>query len=103
MPNAFAAAIEAASAELAVEIARTSEQVVEAKRLRHRVYCEERGYEPGQNGLEQDEFDGNAAHVLLRSRVTGEVFGTVRLVLSKPESDLGFPMQRVCEDYVLTP
>lgn len=103
MPNAFAAAIEIASAELAVEIARTPEQVLEAKRLRYRVYCEERGYEPGQNGIEQDDFDANARHVLLRSRTTGEVFGTVRVVLSNPGDDLGLPMQRVCEDYVLAP
>jgi len=104
MQNAFAAAVENANAELVVEIARTPEQVLEAKRLRYRVYCEERGYEPGQDGIEQDEFDVNAHHVLVRSRITGEVFGTVRVVLSKPGQDkLGFPMQRVCEDYVLAP
>lgn len=103
MQNAFVAAVESASAELVVEIARTPEQVLEAKRLRYRVYCEERGYEPGQGGIEQDEFDVNAHHVLVRSRVTGEVFGTVRVVLSKSEDTLGFPMQRVCEDYVLAP
>lgn len=104
MQNAFAAAIETASAELVVEIARTPEQILEAKRLRYRVYCEERGYEPGQDGIEQDEFDANAHHVLVRSRVTGEVFGTVRVVLSAAEREgLGFPMQRVCDDYVLAP
>src|SRR3954453_12899383 len=103
MPNAFAAAIESASAELVVEIARTAEQVLEAKRLRYRVYCEERGYEPGEHGLEQDDFDANARHILLRNRATGEVFGTVRVVLSRADDELGFPMQRVCEDYVLAP
>jgi N-acyl-L-homoserine lactone synthetase len=104
MQNAFTAAIETANAELVVEIARTPEHVLEAKRLRYRVYCEERGYEPGQDGLEQDEFDVNAHHVLVRNRNTGDVLGTVRVVLSKPATDnIGFPMQRVCEDYVLGP
>src|ERR1700712_3195611 len=100
----FAAAIASAQQELVVEIARTPEQILEAKRLRYKVYCEERGFEPGEGGLEQDEFDANAHHVLVRSAATGEVYGTVRLVLSKRhEGGAGFPMQRVCEDYVLAP
>src|SRR5437764_6197064 len=104
MQNAFAEAIESVRNELAIEIARTPDQVLEAKTLRYRVYCEERGYEPGEGGVEQDEYDDNAHHVLIRSRVTGEVYGTVRVVLSKrDEGGLGFPMQRVCEDFVLAP
>jgi N-acyl-L-homoserine lactone synthetase len=104
MQAAFSSAIAAARQELSIEIARTTEQVTEAMQLRYRVYCDERGYEPGQNGIEQDEYDPNAQHVLVRSRVTGEVYGTVRVVLSKQnQGGLGFPMQRVCEDYVLGP
>jgi N-acyl-L-homoserine lactone synthetase len=104
MQSAFSDAVIASRNELDVEIARTPEQVLEAKRLRYQVYCQERGYEPGEGGLEQDEFDLNARHVLVRRRATGEVYGTVRVVLSKrDEGGLGFPMQRVCEDYVLAP
>jgi N-acyl-L-homoserine lactone synthetase len=102
--NSFANAIASAQQELVVEIARTPEQVLEAKKLRYRVYCEERGFEPGEGGIEQDEFDDNARHVLVRSRTTGEVFGTVRLVFGTEDADSkGLPMQRVCEDYVLAP
>lgn len=104
MQNAFVDAIATAQQELALEIARTPEQILEAKQLRYKVYCEERGYEPGEGGIEQDEFDDNAHHILVRSRATGEVYGTVRLVMSKrDQGGLGFPMQRVCEDYVLAP
>jgi len=104
MQAAFSHAIAAAREELSIEVARTEEQVLEAMRLRYRVYCEERGYEPGENGIEHDEFDPNAQHVLVRNRATGEVFGTVRVVLSKHEAGgLGFPMQRICENYVLAP
>src|SRR4051812_8215521 len=104
MQNAFAEAIENVRNELAIEVARTPEQVLEAKTLRYKVYCEERGFEPGEGGIEQDEYDDNAHHVLIRSRATGEVYGTVRVVLSKrDEGGLGFPMQRVCDDYVLAP
>jgi len=104
MQAAFSNAIAAAREELTIEVARTEAQILEAMRLRYRVYCEERGYEPGENGIEQDEFDRNARHVLVRNRATGDVYGTVRVVLSKQASGgLGFPMQRVCEDYVLAP
>lgn len=104
MQSAFNDAVTAARNELDVEIARTAEQVLLAKRLRYQVYCQERGYEPGEGGLEQDEYDQNARHVLVRRRATGEVYGTVRVVLSKQDDGgLGFPMQRVCDDYVLAP
>ena len=104
MTTAFTDAVRIAQQELVVEIARTPEQVLEAKKLRYRVYCEERGYEPGADGIEQDEFDGHARHVLVRSRVTGQVFGTVRIVLSDEErGNVAFPMARVCEEFVLAP
>ena len=47
MQNAFAEALESVRNELLLEVARTPEQVLEAKALRYRVYCEERGYEAG--------------------------------------------------------
>lgn len=102
--TAFTDAIAAASDELEIEIATTHEQLLSAQRLRHLVYCEERGFEPGVNGLEQDEFDAVSAHVLVRSRSTRNVLGTVRIVL--PTADAGpdgFPMRRACEAYVLAP
>lgn len=101
---AFNDAISIAKQELIVEHASTFEQIDEAQRLRHRVYCEERGFEPGQNGRETDEFDGNAHHVLVRSRITGCILGTVRVVLPKASArQESFPMNRVCEPYVLGP
>jgi len=104
MQTAFTHAIAVADTELQLEIARTPEQIVEAKKLRYRVYCEERGYEPGEGGIEQDEFDGHARHVLVRSRITGEIYGTVRVVLSDEDRSAdGFPMARVCESFVLGP
>lgn len=102
LQNAYTDALTNAVDEITVEIANTPEQILEAKQLRYQVYCEERGFEAGENGIEQDEYDGNARHVLVRSRITGKVYGTVRVVLSgTPEQPaLGFPMERVCEPYV---
>lgn len=102
--TSFSDAVEAASEELFIEQATTLRQVEKAQRLRYRVYCEERGFEPGVDGLETDEFDGAARHVLVRSRVTGATLGTVRVVLPPPEGGQdGFPMNRVCAPFVLAP
>ncbi len=102
MQLAFTDSVARASQELLVQVAELPEQVVEAKRLRYRVYCEERGFEPGEGGLEQDSFDGCSQHVLVRSRVTGAVYGTVRVVLPRrADASAGFPMQQFCQDWVL--
>ncbi|WP_426954300.1 N-acyl amino acid synthase FeeM domain-containing protein [Muricoccus radiodurans] len=104
LQSAYTDALTSAADELTVEVATTPQQAVEAKRLRYQVYCEERNFEPGANGLEQDEYDDASQHVLVRSRASGKVYGTVRLVLSGQGGiDLGFPMERVCDDYVLRP
>src|SRR6202020_923347 len=100
----FCDAIEAAAHEMTVEIARPPEQVLEAQRLRYKVYCKERGFEAGNDGLEQDAFDASSEHVLVRIVATGNICGTARVVCST--SDAGhdsFPMQRVCDRYVLAP
>ena len=104
MDYSIGAAIEAAQDELDIELATTAAQIQEAQRLRYKVYCEERGFEPGENGLEQDSFDMTARHVLVRGRQSGEVLGTVRVVLGAEEAGASsFPMNRVCERYVLAP
>jgi N-acyl-L-homoserine lactone synthetase len=69
----------------------------DAFQLRHQVYCLERGYEPGLGDIETDAFDSQARHVLLRHRATGEVLGTVRIVLAVPNVGYeSFPMQQAC-------
>ena len=103
MQTALSMAIAAADRELSIELARHPLQIIEAKRLRYRVYCEERGFEPGVNGLEQDEYDAHSYHVLVRSRATRQIYGTVRLILAEDPAGPGLPMERVCDDFVLAP
>ena len=91
--------VDAARNDYLVQVADTPALLSEAFRLRHQVYCVERGYETSTTGMESDGFDGNARHVLLRSRVTGQVLGTVRVVL--PASQTGLPMQQVCDRTLL--
>jgi N-acyl-L-homoserine lactone synthetase len=98
MPNrSISQAIDEFHSHFTVEIARSARQIALAHRLRHQVYCVERGFLSGDNGIEMDVYDAHSRHIVLMSRRTSEVMGTVRLVLSNP-ADAGdsFPMQQVC-------
>jgi N-acyl amino acid synthase of PEP-CTERM/exosortase system len=69
----------------------------QAYRLRYQVLCLEEkipGFESARypDGLESDEYDGAAMHSILRHRPTGEVIGTVRLILHDPQRP--FPIER---------
>jgi N-acyl-L-homoserine lactone synthetase len=95
-------AIAAVRDEVIIQVADTAELVRAAYRLRYQVYCLERNYEAGQAGLEIDEFDSRARHVVLRHRRTGQVLGTARLVFpsaTAPHNSL--PVQRLCDPSVL--
>ncbi|HTD53151.1 MAG TPA: PEP-CTERM/exosortase system-associated acyltransferase [Thermoanaerobaculia bacterium] len=55
-------------------------------RLRYEVYCRETGFESASefpDGRERDEFDGSAAAFLVRSRVSGDLIATMRLVVGQ--------------------
>ena len=88
--------------EFAVEIVDSPRQLEEAYRLRYQTYCVERGFEASTTGLEIDDFDHRARHVILRHRRSGEAAGTVRLVIPDPEAPLdSLPMQKLCEAHHL--
>lgn len=92
----YSAAIAALRHDFSTEIVTNQQQLEEAFRLRHQVYCLERDFEAGRNGLEQDDYDPLSAHVLLRERNTSQVIGTVRLVApALYASSAMLPMERV--------
>ncbi len=91
------AAIIALRDEVSVEIANTPALLREAHRLRHQVYCVERTFETGQDGMERDQYDDHARHAVVRWRQTGEVVGAVRLILPKTLAGGGaLPIHHVC-------
>jgi len=88
--------------EVLVEPANTTAALRTAYRLRYQVYCLERRFLVGQNGVERDEYDDHARHAVVRWRQTGEVVGAVRLVLPKVSAEGDdFPIQHVCDPAVL--
>ena len=86
--------------------AETDAQKEAAHRLRYQVFCvENQGFEDPSahpDGLETDEFDSMAEHVLLIYKATGEAVGTCRII--KPKEDdwaSSFPLQNICSSPLL--
>jgi N-acyl amino acid synthase of PEP-CTERM/exosortase system len=69
-------------------------------RIRYQVYCTEMGFEdPARfaDGMERDDYDARAMHVLLRHLPSGEYAGSVRLILDSPGDPRElFPFERFC-------
>lgn len=94
--------LSAYSEKVSIELAETPEALREAYKLRYQVYCVERDFLTGENGMESDEYDPFSTHIVARWRQTGEVVGTVRLVLPKdPAGGNDYPLQHVCSPRLL--
>ncbi len=63
-------------------LAQSEAEVREAQRLRHLVFAEELGarLDSAAERLDRDRFDTHCEHLLVRSRATGEVVGTYRIL-----------------------
>ena len=74
--------------KLAVRLARGEAEVLEAQRLRYRVFAEEMGARlpSAAEGIDRDPFDPWCEHLLVTEEDTGEVVGTYRLLRGRPRS-----------------
>jgi N-acyl amino acid synthase of PEP-CTERM/exosortase system len=88
-----------------IVLAETDEQRRAAFRLRYEVYCVEHAYEdPEENpgGMETDAYDSVALHTLLTHRLSGNLVGTVRLILPRRGKDhVSLPIRDVCHQQVM--
>lgn len=77
---------------------RTQETKEDCFKLRYQAYCVEQGYvldTASEIGMEIDEYDGRAVHVLIRHRNCQVSVATARLVLAHPHSpDEKFPLEK---------
>jgi putative hemolysin len=82
MIRAAVQAIQQQPAHLAVMLACGSGDVEQALRLRYRVFVEEEKNMKmlDENGLEQDEYDADCDHLIVKDLETGCVVGTYRLL-----------------------
>jgi N-acyl amino acid synthase of PEP-CTERM/exosortase system len=90
------------SALFRTEIADSQSLRDECFRIRHEVYCVERGFLDGEHsskGLERDIFDERSAHSLLYDRASGLAIGTVRLIIADRGSRApSTPFHDLCKD-----
>ncbi|SER49025.1 N-acyl amino acid synthase, PEP-CTERM/exosortase system-associated [Nitrosomonas sp. Nm51] len=81
-----------------IVFAKSEEQKNSAYHVRHKVYCEELGFESIQKDKREiDEYDADSLHLLLRSKKTGEFIGCTRIIfpcVNKPGYLL--PIEKVC-------
>lgn len=78
----------------------TEDLKLENYHLRHEVYCNELGFEPGMAGkIELDEHDPHSLHCLVRAVATSRYIGCARLILTNP-SDRGAPLpfEKLCSE-----
>lgn len=82
-----------------VSYATNQAQILEAGRIRYRVYCEEFAYECADefpDGIEQDEFDADSLHCLVTHKATGLPAGCVRLVKPPENCTSLMPFEKHC-------
>jgi len=77
--------------KLAVRLARGESEVLDAQRLRYRVFAEELGARlPGAaQGIDRDRFDAWCEHLVVTEGETGEVVGTYRLLPGQTARRIG--------------
>lgn len=80
-----------AGKKLSVSFARTMSEVLEAQRLRYKVFGEKMGARLAsrEEGIDRDMFDPFCEHVLARDNDTGEVVGTYRILNAAQAKKLG--------------
>lgn len=99
---ALAEAICAVREEFDVVVAHSPSLIRQSYQLRHQVYCLERGFLEASGDQERDEYDAHSRHVVLITRDTRQVVGTVRMVLARHRDlDNSFPLQLVCRPHLL--
>ena len=78
----------------------TAELLQEVYRLRYDVYCNEYNYEAAEHfpdGMESDEYDPYAMHVLVKHKASGLIAGCTRVVLpNSAQHNMQLPLEKFC-------
>lgn len=77
--------------KLSVHLARAEAEIVDAQRLRYRVFAEEMGARlpSAAEGVDRDRFDRWCEHLLVTEQDTGEVVGTYRILTGESAKRVG--------------
>lgn len=83
MSEAQVARVAAArDARFVVQVARTSDELVETQRLRYRIFAGELGAQihDGGTGLDRDRYDPHCRHLYVRDKATGSIVACTRIL-----------------------
>ncbi len=77
-------------------ICRTMEEIRACMKIRYDEYCVRRHWESEDafpDGLEHDDYDDRAVHILLKDKIRGQPVGTVRVIYAQKDAgeDSGLP------------
>ncbi|HWV19309.1 MAG TPA: GNAT family N-acyltransferase [Rhodocyclaceae bacterium] len=74
-----------------VELARTAEDILEAQRLRYRVFAEELGarLNPRIAGVDSDIYDPYCEHLIVRDEAADKIVGTYRILSPEAAARVG--------------
>ena len=80
-----------AAPRLTVALARSMVEVIDAQRLRYKVFADEMGAAVGSRatGLDIDRFDAHCDHLVVRDESSGRVVGTYRILPPHRAADIG--------------
>lgn len=79
------------SGHLSLSFAQTEGEVIEAQRLRYKVFAEEMGARlpHAHTGIDRDIYDAYCKHLIVRDGGTGEVVGTYRILTPDQAKRIG--------------
>lgn len=78
--------LEIKAEDFTVKIAKSAEDMQKAQKLRHKIFLEEGLGRTHDSGLEFDEYDDYADHLMIINNATDEAVGTYRLIHSSHSS-----------------
>jgi putative hemolysin len=78
--------------KLSVSLAKNSAEILDAQRLRYRVFSEEMGanLKTRIEGVDQDIYDAYCDHLVVRNDDNGEVVGTYRILSPEKANRIGY-------------
>lgn len=90
-PSQPAQAKAAQRSQYTVEIARTAEDILEAQRLRYRIFVEEMGARltPRVAGVDSDIYDPYCDHLIVRDEHAAKIVGTYRILTPRAAARIG--------------
>jgi putative hemolysin len=83
--------VEHSTHNLWVGLAATESEILEAQKLRYRIFCEEMGarIQTRVPGVDRDHFDAHCQHLIVRDETQGRIVGTYRILTPEAARKIG--------------